>query len=90
MAQVDGIAQAPAGPPLGVDKIIPIGAEDLVTLAGGALLVRILAEDDCHIAFGSSVSDTPAATTDHMKMLAGRSEYFGVVPGSKISAIAAA
>lgn len=47
--------------------------------------VRVMADADCHIAYGSN----PTATTSSLKMASGTVEYFGVAPGDKIAAVTA-
>lgn len=48
--------------------------------------VRVQADADCCILFGAS----PTATTSHTPLTAGQPEVFGVTPGHKVSAVAAA
>ena len=45
--------------------------------------VRLHANGNCRILFG----DNPTATATSPRMAAGASEYFGVAPGQKVSAI---
>lgn len=47
--------------------------------------VRVTADADCHIAYGSN----PTATTSSLRMAAETVEYFGVNPGDKIAAVTA-
>lgn len=50
------------------------------------LFIRLHTDADCHIVFGTN----PTATTNHMSMLAGSTEYFGAItPGLKLAVIAA-
>lgn len=46
--------------------------------------VRVIADVDCHLAFGVS----PTATSSGMKLMAGSAEYFGVRGGDKVAAVA--
>ncbi len=47
--------------------------------------VRVISDTDCHIVAGAN----PTATTSDLKMIAGMPEYFGVIAGQKIAAVAA-
>lgn len=45
-------------------------------------LIRVIADADVHLAFGTS----PTATAASMRVTADTAEYFGVVPGHKVAA----
>lgn len=51
----------------------------------GTKMVRIVSDTKCHLAFG----DSPVATVNDMLVAADAVEYFGVVEGQKVAAIAA-
>ncbi len=51
--------------------------------AAGTSLIRVHTDAICSIAFG----DNPTATTNNLRMSADQTEYFAVVPGSKIAVI---
>jgi hypothetical protein len=51
--------------------------------AAGTSLVRVHTDATCSVEFGSN----PTATTNHLRMAADQTEYFAVVPGTKIAVI---
>ena len=51
----------------------------------GTKMVRIVSDTKCHLAFGVS----PVATVNDMLVAADAVEYFGVIEGQKVAAIAA-
>lgn len=51
----------------------------------GTKMVRIVSDTKCHLSFGSN----PAATVNDMLVAADAVEYFGVIEGQKVAAIAA-
>ncbi len=84
---VGGQAPAVTLPPIANKLVAIAGASAQSTaISGNAPLVRLHAEAACHVAVGKN----PTATTDHMRMAAGQTEYFGINPGDKIAVIAAA
>lgn len=76
--------QAPQTPPL---------AEQTLNIAGSATasnpfgpntaMVRVNCDATCSVAFGI----TPIATATNQRLVAGQTEFFGVVPGHSISVI---
>ena len=51
----------------------------------GTKMVRIVSDTKCHLVFGSN----PVATVNDMLVAADAVEYFGVIEGQKVAAIAA-
>ena len=49
----------------------------------GASLIRVHTDAICSIAFGTN----PTATTSNLRLGAGQTEYFAVVPGGKLAVI---
>lgn len=64
---------------------LAVGAETKSAAFNGATrLIRVHTDAICSIAIGSN----PTATTNHMRLAANQTEYFGVKPGEKLSVIA--
>lgn len=51
----------------------------------GTKVIRIVSDANCHLVFG----DAPTSTVNEMLVIANTAEYFGVIQGQKVSAIAA-
>lgn len=49
----------------------------------GTRLIRVHTDAICSISYGTN----PTATTNHLRLSAGQTEYFAVIPGSKIAVI---
>lgn len=78
-----GATQVPLAPAL-THQTVTIGTEAKSSAFNQSThLIRVQAEDICCIEIGSA----PTATTDMVRMVAGQTEYFGVNPGDKLSAI---
>ena len=56
-----------------------------LTFGIGTKMVRIVSDTKCHLAFGAG----PVATVNDMLVAADAVEYFGVIGGQKVAAIAA-
>ena len=73
-------------PPI-AEQIVAIGGSSAaVTNAFNANTnsVRIAVDTTCSIAFGTA----PVATTGNMRLAGNQTEYFTVIPGSKVAVIA--
>jgi hypothetical protein len=71
-------------PAIAEQKLL-IGTEvDSAAFNENATLIRVHAEAACCLLFGLA----PTATVDKKRMGAGATEYFGIVPGQKVSVIA--
>jgi len=82
-ASKDAIA-AVQEPAVVVQTPVAIGAEaDSAAFGADTRFIRIHVDAICSIKFGTA----PAATTDDARMAANTTEYFGVVPGQKVSII---
>ena len=77
IGQEPGIAQTP----LSFTTTVPS-----VEFGIGTKMVRIVSDTKCHLVFGKS----PVATVNDMLVAADAVEYFGVIEGQKVAAIAAA
>ena len=66
-------------------QTVAIGATALASSAFNALttFVRLHTDGICSVAFGAN----PTATTSSARLAANQTEYFGVVPGQKVSVI---
>jgi hypothetical protein len=70
----------------GVDQVVTFTTSTQSTaFAYNTRFVRVIADADCHIAYGTN----PTATTSTMRLSAGVAEYFGVSTGDKIAAVTA-
>jgi hypothetical protein len=71
-------------PPVAEQKVA-IGGTSTQSVAFNAStrVVRLHADAICSVAFGAS----PTATAANLRMAAGQTEYFGVVPGSMLAVI---
>lgn len=79
----DGAAIAPM--PAINEQVVDFTAGATASAAFNAAtrIVRIHTDAICSLAFGP----TPVATVANARLIAGQTEYFGVVPGQKVSAI---
>jgi len=81
----NGPTQAAQQPPVVDQTPLAIGAATQSAAFNAATtLVRLHADSVCSILFGAN----PTATTANARMAAGQTEYFGVLPGMKVSVIA--
>lgn len=81
---VDGNVIPVGKEPAIVEQTLLIGTEtDSAAFNEQTMLVRIHAEGACCLLFGSA----PTAAITKKRMAAGATEYFGVVPGQKVSVI---
>lgn len=79
-----GIAQIGAAPPLAEQTLTIAGASAPSAAFGNdTQMVRLHTDAICSVAFGT----TPVATAAKMRMGANTTEYFGVLPGSKVAVI---
>lgn len=78
-------AQVMSHPPLASQTVASGGTSAAVTNAfkDDTRLIRVHTDAICSIAIGPS----PTAVTTAMRMAAGQTEYFGVMPGHKIAVI---
>lgn len=76
-------AKAPAV----ANQTVAVGGGSLQSAAFGATtgLVRIHCDIICNVNIGST---NPTATTSSMRLAAGQTEYFVVLPGDKVAVIA--
>lgn len=84
----DSGAQLQVGvqPAVAVQKLTFTTSTQSATFDPRTRFIRLHPDADCHVVFGTD----PTATTNHMPMLAGSTEYFGVdMPGLKLAVIAA-
>jgi hypothetical protein len=66
-------------------QTITIGAQaDSAPLSNATRIVRLKAEANCCVVWGQPEQ---TATTNHILIAAGETEYFGVAPGDEISCI---
>lgn len=79
------IPDAPiASEPSLATQTVAIGTEaDSAAFSANTRYVRVHSDAICSIAFGAS----PTATTASMRLDAGQTEYFSVIPGHKVSVI---
>jgi hypothetical protein len=76
-----------AGQEPGTDQTVSFTTTTQSTaFAADTVLVRISSDAECHLVFGSN----PTATTAGAQMQANVPEFFGVVGGHKVAAVAAA
>ena len=70
----------------GATQVITFGGTSVASTAfsSATKLVRVHTDAACHITAG----DSPTATAGDMRLGAGQTEYFGVVPGQKLAALA--
>lgn len=70
----------------GVTQVITFGSTSVASAAFAAStkLVRVHTDAPCHITAG----DAPTATANSLRLGEGQTEYFGVVSGQKIAALA--
>jgi hypothetical protein len=81
--------QMPLGvTPVVANQTVAIGSSSAQSAAlnGKTRMVRIHTDAICHVAIGSN----PTATTSLTRLAADQTEYFGVLPGTKIAVIAGA
>jgi len=72
-----------SAPPL-VEQTVTIGTEESASaFSANTTYIRLHADATCSIAFGTA----PTATTSTMRMVAGQTEYFVVIPGHRVSVI---
>lgn len=78
-------AQVMSHPPLASQTIAIAGASAQATNAfkPDTRLIRVHTDAICSVAIGPN----PTAVTTAMRMVAGATEYFGVMPGDKIAVI---
>lgn len=81
------VTQAPMVPPVAEQRVTFTSSTASAAFDENTAIVGIMADADCHIAWGSD----PTATTANMKIPANNLLYFGVRPGKgdKIAAIVA-
>lgn len=77
----NGPSQAALQPPV-AEQTVAIGGASAASAAFNAStsLVRIHTDAICSVEFGTA----PTATTSTARMVAGQTEYFGVVPGQSL------
>lgn len=76
-------AQAAAMPPVATQVVDFSGGVTASSVFNRSTwVIRVHTDAICSVRFDGS-----AATTSHMRMEAGQTEYFGVQPGSKLSVI---
>lgn len=82
----NGPTQAAQQPPVADQTPVSITGASAQSAAFNAAttLVRIHTDSICSILFGTN----PTATTANARMVAGQTEYFGVLPGMKVAVIA--
>lgn len=74
-----------ATPPVVDQTPVAIGvAAQSAAFNDATKIVRIHTDAICSIAFGKN----PTASVNTMRLAAGQTEYFGVIPGEKVSVIA--
>lgn len=74
-------------PAVAMQRLSFTGSTSSATFDPRTRFIRLHTDADCHVVFGTD----PTATTNHMPMLAGSTEYFGAItPGLKLAVIAAA
>lgn len=78
-----------ASTPAVASQTVAIAASSAQSAAFNAstYLVRVHTDVDCHVVVGGT---SPTATVSSMRMVAGQTEYFVVVPGQRVAVIAAA
>jgi hypothetical protein len=78
-----GTAQAAAEPALATQAVdYTAGATFSAVFTSQTKIVRLQPDTVCSVRFGGD-----EATTNHMRMAAGQTEYFGVQPNSQLSVI---
>jgi len=77
-------AQAPLEPSIASQTVAIGAATQSAAFSLSTTLVRVHVDAICSVAFGAN----PTATTSNKRFAAGQTEYFGVVPGHKLSVIA--
>lgn len=84
----NGPTQAAQQPPVTADQTVAIGGASVASVAFNAAttLVRLHTDSICSILFGQPGA-TPTALTTSARMVAGQTEYFGVLPGMKVAVI---
>lgn len=65
------------------DVSVGAGSTQSNAFAATTRMVRVVADVDSRILFGSN----PTATSTSILVVAGQAEYFGVEPGTKVAAI---
>lgn len=85
----NGPTQAAQQPPVAADQTVAIAAGSASSAAFNAatVLVRLHTDAICSVLFGLPGA-TPTALTTSARMVAGQTEYFGVLPGMKVAVIA--
>jgi hypothetical protein len=84
-----GNVLAPAAPPYAEQKLA-VGAGAILSAALNVRcrFVRLHSDVICSVAFSRDPAVDPTATTSSQRLAANQTEYFGTVPGTKISVIA--
>lgn len=72
-------------PPVAEQKVTFTTSTQSAAFNAATRYVRVISDAACHIAAGAN----PTATTSNMRLIADAPEYFGVVAGQKLAAIAA-
>lgn len=84
-----GLGQVVQEPEIALQSIA-ITASSTLTAAfnGGTRIIRVHTDAICAIKIGPSPTAIVAGDTGTKRMVAGQTEYFGVVPGDKLAVIA--
>lgn len=83
-----GKVLAPQCPPHAEQKLAIGGAAvPSATLQARTKFVRLSCDAACSVAFSSNPATDPVATANNLRLAANQTEYFGTVPGTKISVI---
>lgn len=80
---VPGGVQAAQEPSIATQKVSFTTATQSSAFNTATRFIRVHSDAVCSISFGTN----PTATTSHLRLVAGQTEYFGVVGGHKVSAV---